>query len=319
MKTILKSMLLLCLPVALASAQTAPTDVVVTVGETPITEQQVNDQMQRLGAPADPQQRNDIRQKIIQEMIYMELLKSYLDEQNVAFTPEDLAEARKRLEKVAQQQGMTVEALMEKLGFTQKDLETQARQRHLLVETTSDKKAQAYMKEHPHFFDDTEVTASHILIKSYPMAPTAEQKQAVETLQKLKADIAASKTTFAEAAQAHSACPSKQNGGSLGSFPFTKMVPPFSVAAFSTKPGELTDIVRTRFGFHLIRVDDRKEGNGKAKPNSMNIAKHVMVSRLQNDLYAQALGQAPIVVGPASNDQAKTEDKPAPATQPEGE
>lgn len=312
----MKYTLIPCLLIALiasavpAQDKTADTEVILTVGDKPITEQRVNQQIQNLGQAMSPEQENQVRQKVIQEMIYMALLESYLEQKNVPFTDADLAEIRNRLQQTAQKQGMTVEQLMERVGFTQKDLETQARQWHLLQETTADAKAKAYLEKHPHFFDGTEVSASHILIKCHPLAPTVEQQQAVETLEKLKADIQAGKTTFEQAAAEHSACPSKKQGGKLGSFPFTKMVPPFAVAAFATPTGELTDVVRTRFGFHLIRVDDRQEESGEPQPNSLNLAKHVMVAMLQNELYDQALGGTPIVVG-------KAESADAPATQAE--
>ncbi len=309
-RTLIASLLAaLVVPAALARDDASNAEVILTIGDKTITAQRVNQQIRKLGQPTSPEQQNPIRQKVIQEMIYMALLESYLDQKDVPFTDADLAEIRNRLKQTAQKQGITVDQLMERVGFTQKDLETQARQWHLLQETTSDAKAKAYVEKHPHYFDGTEVSASHILIKCHPLAPTAEQQQAVETLRKLKADIQAGRTTFEDAAAEHSSCPSKKQGGKLGSFSFTKMVPPFAVAAFATPTGELADVVRTRFGFHLIRVDDRQEESGKPQPNSLDLAKRVMVALLQNELYDQALEASPIVVG--STRTADASDPPA--------
>lgn len=59
---------------------------------------------------------------------------------------------------------------------------------------------------------------------------------------------------FAELAKQYSKCPSKDKGGDLGYFNRGQMVPEFEYAAFSTPVGEVTDPVKTRFGWHLIKV-----------------------------------------------------------------
>ena len=87
--------------------------------------------------------------------------------------------------------------------------------------------------------------ASHILVST--------EEQALELKQQI-ADGAA----FADLAKAHSACPSGQSGGSLGQFRQGDMVPEFDAVIFSDLPlGEVSDPVKTQFGYHLIEITAR--------------------------------------------------------------
>ncbi len=105
-----------------------------------------------------------------------------------------------------------------------------------------------------------QVKASHILIKA-DQTNTEEEKEAarkkIETvLEQAKEEGA----DFAELAKEHSEGPSSVQGGDLGYFPrHGKMVEPFAAAAFELKEGEISGIVETRFGYHIIKVTDRKE------------------------------------------------------------
>jgi peptidyl-prolyl cis-trans isomerase C len=84
-----------------------------------------------------------------------------------------------------------------------------------------------------------QVTASHILVSDLNTAVTLKQK-------------ISEGADFAELAKLHSSCPSKANGGSLGSFGRGQMVKPFEDAAFNAEVGSVTDPVQTQFGYHLI-------------------------------------------------------------------
>ena len=92
----------------------------------------------------------------------------------------------------------------------------------------------------------TEVKASHILVKT--------EDEALSLLN----DIKDGKISFEDAAMENSMCPSGRNGGDLGFFGKGMMVKPFEDAAFALKKGEISEPVETQFGWHLIKVTDRR-------------------------------------------------------------
>ena len=103
-----------------------------------------------------------------------------------------------------------------------------------------------------------EVHAQHILIKVDKDADSAQKASALKKIQELKKKIDASEE-FNALAKAHSQCPSAENNGDLGFFSRGRMVPAFEKAAFELKAGQVSGIVETPFGYHLIKVLERRE------------------------------------------------------------
>ena len=111
-------------------------------------------------------------------------------------------------------------------------------------------------------------SARHILVDSE------------EKCNELKALLAGGED-FAALAAEHSSCPSGRNGGALGTFSPGQMVPEFEKAAFATAKGQVhPKIVKTQFGYHIIKVEDIKE------PKDVNFAKvkEEVKSQLTRDL-----------------------------------
>jgi len=101
-----------------------------------------------------------------------------------------------------------------------------------------------------------EVKASHILIKVPQGADEKLKEKKRALIQEILDDVRAGKD-FAELARARSDDPgSASQGGSLGYFTWGTMVEPFEKVAFALKPGDVSDIVETPFGFHIIKVDE---------------------------------------------------------------
>ena len=101
------------------------------------------------------------------------------------------------------------------------------------------------------------VRASHILLNTAGKDEAAVRKQAEELLAKIKGGA-----DFAELARKYSEdAGSKEKGGDLDYFPRGQMVPEFEKTAFELKPGQLSDLVKTQYGFHIIKVVDKQAGS----------------------------------------------------------
>jgi len=114
----------------------------------------------------------------------------------------------------------------------------------------SDDDMKKYYEKYPERFNKgEEVRASHILFSE------ADKDKALEIH-----ELLLNGEDFSEHAKLHSHCPSGQNGGDLGFFDRGKMVPEFEQAAFEMETGEISDLVQTQFGYHIIKLTDKRSG-----------------------------------------------------------
>ncbi len=127
--------------------------------------------------------------------------------------------------------------------------------------SVSDDEIAEYYDEHPDEFQNPKtVEARHILIKVEPEASPEDVAQAKTRIEAVLQQ-ARDGQDFAELAKAYSEGPSKDKGGHLGTFRRETMVKPFSDKAFSMKAGEISEPVKTRFGWHIIKVEKVNEAN----------------------------------------------------------
>lgn len=103
-----------------------------------------------------------------------------------------------------------------------------------------------------------QIRASHILLMYQGSAHSTSRRskqEAEATIHVLRGEVVGG-AEFAELARRHSDCPSGEDGGDLGYFARGAMVPEFEAAAFRLAPGEVSEVVETAFGFHLIQRTD---------------------------------------------------------------
>ena len=122
-----------------------------------------------------------------------------------------------------------------------------------VAEPTDDEVAAFYAAHKAEYVAPEQVLCQHILVKGSDDA-------ALDKIKDIRARIVDGKADFAEEAKKHSDCPSGQQGGSLGWFGRGMMVPEFDKVAFEMAKGEVSNIVTTQFGYHIIYKADQKGG-----------------------------------------------------------
>jgi peptidyl-prolyl cis-trans isomerase C len=185
----------------------------------------------------------------------------------------------------------------------------------------SDEEAKGYYDSHAKEYEVPEqVRASHILVSTQPKDPNGDPNQ-LKVAAKEKADKLLKQVKdggdFAAIAKESSDCPSSAQGGDLGLFTRGRMVKAFEDAAFAMKVGDVSDIVETQFGYHIIKVTERKD----AGVTPFEEAKTGITERLSSDKrnattkqYIQSLkDKAKIEYAPGEEPAAAA---PAPAPAP---
>lgn len=143
------------------------------------------------------------------------------------------------------------EEYSENVRQAEKDILTQLTLNKLLLEVTvtEEDALNFYNANKDKFTKAPTVTAKHILVDDK------------ELCDQIKKEIDANELTFEEAAVKYSTCPSKEEGGNLGSFGRGMMVPEFEEAAFNLDLNVVSEPVQTQFGYHLIKVEDKNDGS----------------------------------------------------------
>ena len=128
------------------------------------------------------------------------------------------------------------------------------------------------------FLQEESVRAKHILVDNLEKA-----EEIIKELNNGK--------SFEQAAKEYSSCPSKSVGGDLGYFTRGKMVPEFEDAALDLNVGEISKPVKTQFGYHIIKVEDKKEPSVKAYEEVKDSIMNNLVMQKQNDIYINLIDE----------------------------
>lgn len=149
---------------------------------------------------------------------------------------------------------------------------------------SEDEMKKYYEENKDDFYTDT-VTASHILIKTIDddgnELSESKKKEAKKTAEEALAKVKAGED-FATVAKEYSEDSSASSGGELGTFGRGKMVTEFENAAFAMKAGEISDIVETEYGYHIIKVTDRVD-----KQETYDDVKDKIKSTLASEKYTE--------------------------------
>jgi peptidyl-prolyl cis-trans isomerase C len=192
-----------------------------------------------------------VKQMVLEEIIRNELLYQECLKDNVEITDEEI---NKKYEDIKSNNSEELYKSQIKRALAIQRLINQK-----FKPTVTDKEIRKYYDDNPdQFKQKSQVRASHILISVNPGATRAQKEAARKEIEALLARVKSGED-FAAIAKGKSQCPSSANGGDLGFFAKGETVKPFEDAAFSMKPGEISNIVETQFGYHIIKLTDKMD------------------------------------------------------------
>lgn len=231
------------------------TKVLAVVGGSEITENDVMNLMNGL----QPQQQAQFaseegKARLLDELINQELF--YLEAMDADMENDDLFKQEMEIARKTILKQMAMKQLLDSVKVEEED-------------------AKAYFEQHAdRFVEPGTVRAKHILVK------TKEEADAI--LAEIQGGVA-----FEDAAKEHSTCPSKEQGGDLGTFARGQMVPAFEDAAFALEIGVISEPVETSFGFHLIRVEEKTEEQAQSYDAVKEQISGQLVAMGQNEAYVK--------------------------------
>jgi peptidyl-prolyl cis-trans isomerase C len=260
-------------PVLALDKQVSESKVAVVNG-TVITEKDLDKQvgflqqkLQKTGKSMTEADLAEIKRDALENLIDEELLYQAAVKEKTKVSDTEINQALGTIKARFPDEGQFQDALS-KTGLSEAALKSQL-ERNLTIDqfidkqfvqkvTVSDKDAKVYYDAHPDLFKRPEqIRASHILIRVDPHADQSQKDSSRKKMEAIQQRLKKGED-FAELAKQYSEDPSSARGGDLSYFGRGRMVKPFEDAAFALKQGEVSDIVETQFGYHLIKVTDRK-------------------------------------------------------------
>ena len=169
------------------------------------------------------------------------------------------AQQQQQFNMLLKSQNMTVEQFIEKSLARPEALDELAQEKFAKTVVfkgcdATDEEAKKFYDAHANEFPEV-VSASHILVQVKENATDADKKIALEKINRIAEEVKKNPAAFEEIAKKESDCPSKTQGGKLGEFARRQMDPEFEKAAFALKQGEISGVVKSQFGYHIIRCD----------------------------------------------------------------
>lgn len=211
-----------------------------------------------------------LRESVLDKMVKLELLSQESKKAGVSVSAADVDNELKGYKKGFADDKAFAKALGE-AGITEAELRKQVGKNLTIqkfIDTKFKGKAQVTEQEAKDFYNSNQdkfaqpetAHARHILIAAKETEPKADKDRKRAKLVEIKKKLKDG-GDFAELAKQFSDCPSKERGGDLGFFPRGQMVKPFDQAVFKMMPGDVSDIVETEFGYHLIKLEEKKPAN----------------------------------------------------------
>lgn len=222
---------------------------------------------QRAGGAVPPEKRDEVYRGVLDDLVAYRLLKQEVKQRQLAVAD---VEVDQRIAAFKQQAGSEANfrEMLRVQQITEAKLREDART-DLLVAKLLDQEvnqkvlvkptdiATFYEKNPDRFQQGETMRASHILVV-LPAGADDKTRAALRTRAEAALKAAKAGQDFARLARQYSQDSSARNGGDLGFFPRGQMVPAFDQAAFALAPGQVSDLVQTEFGYHIIKAGEKR-------------------------------------------------------------
>lgn len=284
--------------------------IAVTVNGIPIMETDIEADIKKMTAQAPPayveKNKEQIRRQVLDRRIAIQLIDEKSKAAQITITEEEVLA---QVNEIVAQQRMSLEEFKKMLQARDMDYEEWKEQISWgvklgkLVEVefgdqlkiTDDDANNFYSANIKQYETPEQVRASHILIrpdKGDPNTDPNEAKaEALAKAQDLLRQIKEEGADFVELAKVHSQSPSKDKGGDMGFQPRGAWVASFEKVAFELKVGQISDVVETPYGYHIIKVTDRKEAGVKPFEQVREEIIKMLKQRKQGELFQKYLVQ----------------------------
>ncbi len=273
--------LVLVLPAACGRDDTLPEGAIARVGTVFISQEQfesVRDAYVRAGKAPDKKQQPELFKRferdVVQHLVVIEILRQEAPGYGIAVTDSEVQGEIDKIRQMFQGNEARFEAALERQGLTEADLERSVRERLLIdlmkttitreVEVTEDA-VRTYYEAHKADYTEGEVRkARHILVSPY-VTPAGDEvilpsevdwQTAKAEAEQIRSEILNGRDFGTAAAKYSDDEATADNGGELGEITRGQLVPEFEEAVFALRKGDLSEPVRTQYGYHLIQVTD---------------------------------------------------------------
>lgn len=247
----------------------------------------------------------------IETIANTKLVMQQVKASKVSVNPADIDTEIENLKTALKEQKADLAQVLAESGRTLEEVRADMEQfllwKKYITGIATDAALNKYIADNKEIFNGDQVRASHILVKVAPDATPEAKEAAKKKLLDIKQQIGTGKVTFAEAANKFSEDEgnSEKVGGDLGFF-YRKgqFIEPFAAAAFGLKKGQISEIVESPFGLHLIQLTERKDGQPQ-DPNNPNLraaALDAFAQERQEQLVIEAKKKAKIDIKPMPND-----------------
>lgn len=252
--------------------------------------------------PLTPAQLKQFRTEVASDLVDDVLLRQFLRQHGPKIDPAEVDSHLKALAASLAKRGKTLNDFYRETNQTEAELRetwtTLLQLTGYVKQHVTDEQLKQYYAANKDHFDRVEVRVCRIVIRVGPAATTAERAAAREKLQAVRAEIAAGRVTFADAAKKHSQCPSALQGGDLGYVLRKGMVPDelFCQTAFALKVGEVSGVIESESGTQLLTVTDRKPGKPTTFESCIEEVRDQLADDFRGELVAKLRKQAQVQI-----------------------